>query len=302
MIFSEIHQIKNFEYSVCCTDMKLSESKKVLTSIGTYRPSVKTHDLFNLSQKTERHLESDAVRVEPLDKDAEKLCVLRVDRYLEFHAKYGMHERVRLPILCYDVKLNKFNANVLSCGKSNKIYGFSLEQGRFVNPYLTTMSSIASLSINKVHGLVGACGHNSIQFIDQRSSSVISCSKFDFEFTSLDFSENGLNFSVGSSQGDVFLFDLRSKERLASHRLSGEIKKVQMVGRNTISTDSTKVLISREGEVLGEIVTGDKINTFESCGGVIFIGCDSPEMKSFYSSEFGDIPEWCKIVKTEENE
>ncbi|KAF9764143.1 Nucleolar protein 10 [Nosema granulosis] len=300
MIFSEIHQIKNFEYSVACTDMKLSESKKILTSIGTYRPSVKTHDLFNLSQKTERHLESDAVRVEPLDKDAEKLCVLRVDRFLEFHAKYGMHDRIRMPSLCFDVKLNKFKANVLCVGKSNEVYRFCLEKGRFESPYLTTIKAINSVSINNVHGLIGLCGEKKIQFIDQRTSSIVSSTQFEHDFTSMDFSENGIFFSTGTTEGDVMYFDLRSKTPLGRHSHQGEIKKIQVVGRNTISTDDSSIKIFREEVVLGEIKLRERINTFETCGGVIFVGCDSPNMKTFYSTEFGDIPSWCKIVKTEE--
>lgn len=297
MKFTEIEQIKNFEYSVACTDMTLSESKKILVSIGTYRPAVKTHDLINLTQKTERHLEFEPLRVECLDREGEKLCILREDSVLEFHAKYGLHEKVKLPRKSYDLKFNKFNSEILSGGFKN-IYRFNLEHGKFMKPYLTTILP-SSISLNTVHGLIGLCGQNKIQFIDQRISKVISSTEHPFEFTSMDFSENGINFSVSSEEGNVLFFDLRSKINLNQIKHEGPIKKVKVRRKTTISCDRTSLQISNNDQntILNMNVP---INTFEICDGVLFVGCDSPKLKTFYSSGFGEIPEWCKIVKVEE--
>lgn len=51
MTFRETKILKNFDYPVACIDMNLSESGNFLVSIGTYKPSVKIHDLQNNHKK-----------------------------------------------------------------------------------------------------------------------------------------------------------------------------------------------------------------------------------------------------------
>ncbi|EOB15003.1 guanine nucleotide binding protein beta subunit [Nosema bombycis CQ1] len=115
----------------------------------------------------------------------------------------------------------------------------------------------------------------------------------------MDFSENGINFSVGSEEGDVLICDLRSKTNLNQIIHEGPIKKVKVRRKTTISCDRTSLQIfdNDQNTILN---MNSRINTFEICDGVLFVGCDSAKLKTFYSSEFGEIPEWCKIVKVEE--
>lgn len=299
MTFRETKILKNFDYPVACIDMNLSESGNFLVSIGTYKPSVKIHDLQNISQKSNRHLESEPLKVISLDRNAEKLCILRIDRYVEFHVKYGMHERIRMPKTCYDLKLNKFNRDIIAAGKSPELYRFNLEKGEFVKSYTSSLNSIKSIDINSTHGLIGYCDDKIIEFIDQRTGKIVNTSFFDYEFSTFEFSNNGLNFGVGAENGQVFKFDLRSKIPINNYTHESRINKIKMVNKNLISSDKNAIKIFKEGKI--ETINIEKpINTFEIDGGVVFVGMDDVNMKTYVSCDFGEIPNWCNIIKVDD--
>lgn len=301
MIFKESKILKNFDYPVACLDMCLSESGNYLGSIGTYKPSVKIHDLTNISQKSNRHLEAEPMKLISLSKNLEKLAILRVDRYVEFHVKYGMHERIRMPKLCYDMKYNKFDCNLLTCGKSNEIFRFDLKEGKFSNSYTSSSNCLTSLDINSVHGLIGYCGNKIIEFIDQRSEQIISTTKTYDELSQISFSCNGINFCTGSEKGVVKMYDLRSKKDLHFYNHKSNIRKVKMVNKSIVSADLNEFVVFSDEKIIDRIKTDNPINTFEVDGGVIFLGLDDSAMRTYYSVEFGDIPDWCNVLKVDEN-
>ncbi|KAK6089891.1 hypothetical protein P3W45_001094 [Vairimorpha bombi] len=301
MTFKETKILKNFNYPVACLDMCLSESGKYLGSIGTYKPSVKIHDLTNISQKSNRHLEAEPIKIVSLSKNIEKLALLRVDRYVELHVKYGMHERIRMPKLCYDMKYNKFNCQLLASGKSNELYRFDLIEGKFCDSYITTLDFVTSLDINLVHGLVGYCGDKKIEFIDQRNCEVVSTTNIDESLSQMSFSSNGINFCTGSDQGDVKIYDLRSKKEFYTYKHESEIRKVKMIEKSVVSADKNELVIFSDGKIFDKIRTDCPINTFETDGGVIFLGLDESAMRTYFSTEFGNIPDWCNVIKVDDN-
>lgn len=301
MTFKEIKILKNFDYPVSCLDMCLSESGKYLGSIGTYKPSVKIHDLTNISQKSNRHLEAEPMKIVSLSKNLEKLAILRVDRYVEFHVKYGLHERIRMPKLCYDLKYNKFNCQLLACGKSNELYRFDLTEGRFCDPYLTTLDCVTNLDVNLVHGLIGYCGNKKIEFIDQRNCEVVSTTLIDENLSQMSFSSNGISFCTGSELGDVKIYDLRSKNETFSYKHESEIRKIRMIGRSVVSADKNELVIFSDVKIFDRIKTDCPINTLEIDGGIIFLGTDDSDMRTYFSTEFGEIPDWCNVIKVDEN-
>lgn len=301
MKFKETKIIKNFDYPVACLDMSISESGNFLASIGTYKPSVKIHDLINIAQKSNRHLEAEPLKIISIDKNCEKLALLRVDRYVEFHVKYGMHEKIRMPKMCYDLKLNKFNGELLACGKSSEIFRFDLIGGKFNNSYNTSLEVVMSADINTKHGLIGYCGNNMIEFIDQRDPCIVSSMKYKDNFLQFAFSENGINFSTGSYDGTVKLFDLRSTNELSSYKHEKEVRKVKMVGKSIISIDQNELCVYSNGTIFDKIHFSVPINTFDVDGGVIFLGMDDKVMKTIYCTDFGEIPEWCHVIKVDEN-
>lgn len=301
MGFKETKIIKNFDYPTACLDMNLSESGNFLVSIGTYKPSVKIHDLTNIAQKSNRHLEAEPMKVLSLTKNCEKLALLRIDRYVEFHVKYGMHERIRMPKLCYDLKFNKFSGDIIACGNSNNIFRFNLIDGKFCTPYDTSLKCIMEIDINSVHSLVGYCGKNNVEFLDQRSSKIVSTTEHNENFLHMAFSNNGINFVVGTENGEILVFDLRSRNPLYKYNHKESVRKVKMIEKKIISIDKHTVMIYKDGEIVDKIPVNVPINTFEVNGGIIFLGLDDINMRTYYSTDFGDIPDWCNIIKVDEN-
>lgn len=166
---------------------------------------------------------------------------LHNDRYVEFHAQYGKYYKIRIPKFGRDfdyhysscdlyfvgARYNKifnplyFNLNIKKSQffKSNEIYRFNLEQGRFQ----TSLKSVSSLEnncceFNPVHELF-ACGNTDgiVECWDPRAPKqigLLNCaldSLFDDNsnvnnrkcaITCMKF-RDGLNLAVGTSTGHV---------------------------------------------------------------------------------------------------
>lgn len=82
----------------------MSRDGKFLVTSGVYPPSVHVYDIEELSLKFERGIDAAVVQLEVLSPDFSKLVFLRDDRFVEFHARYGNHHRVRVP------KVSLYNA------------------------------------------------------------------------------------------------------------------------------------------------------------------------------------------------
>jgi len=115
------------------------------------------------------------------------------------------------------------------------------------------------------------------------------------------FSNNGLNFVVGTENGEILVFDLRSKNPLYKYNHKESVRKVKMIEKKIISIDKHTVMIYKDGEIVDKIPVNVPINTFEVNGGIIFLGLDDINMRTYYSTDFGDIPDWCNIIKVDEN-
>lgn len=296
MNFREAETIRDFQYPVSCVDMSLTEDRRYLLSAGVYKPSIRIYDLDNLSLKAERHLEADPVCIVPLSEDFSKLCVLRCDRMVEFHAKYGHHESVRLPSVCFDLCFNKFRAEIAAGGRGREVYRFNLEQGRFLKSYYTGLEEVRSIEMSVASGLVAVGGDCRIEFIDQRSREVVRAADYEESPTCMAFSENGVDFGVGTSEGAVFFHDLRARKELFRNEHSTGIRRVLFNGKTLVSADSRAVRFCSRGGELGELVEKN-INCIESDGGVVFLGLDSGAMKTVLSAELGETPSWCRLLE-----
>lgn len=288
--------MQDFKFPVSSVDMALPEDKRHVLSVGIYKPSVRIYDLNSLALKTERHLESDALKITPLSEDGSKLCVLRNDRVIEFHAKYGRHENVKTPTLCYDICFNKFKAELMAGGKGRNVYRFNLEQGRFLNSYPTTIEDVCSVSMNIANGLIAIAGDKEIQFIDQRSKKTVKTVEYEESPSALAFSDNGIDFGVGTSEGIVYLHDLRSRKELLKNKHGTGVKKVLFSGKMLLSMDKDVLRVSGGSGILGEYKSESEMNCFECDEGVILIGMNNGEMKTVLSEALGRIPSWFKMV------
>ncbi|KAF7684579.1 Nucleolar protein 10 [Astathelohania contejeani] len=299
--YKEISLIQDMEYTATCNHIKLTEDGTHLISCGSYRPQIKIHELKELAMKLERHMDSEPIRLEILDTNHHKLAILRDDRTIEFHAKYGVHHKIRVPSLGNDLCLNKLKADLLICGYSNEIYRFNLQQGRFIKSYTTSLKKINSIKINPIHNLIGYVGDSKIEFIDPRNKNIIASIEMQFhELTKMAYSGNGINFCIGGSdntnKNKVQMFDLRSKNPIKQNLHDTKISDVLFNGKNIISADRNNIKIWNSEEYALDIQTDGIINTLEVDKGILFVGYEGGPIKTYYSSILGGIPEWveCK--------
>ncbi|AFM98728.1 hypothetical protein EHEL_080230 [Encephalitozoon hellem ATCC 50504] len=296
MKFEKMNMIKDLGYTASSIDLVMSENGRYLVSVGVYKPSVKIYDLENLALKVERHLESDPVKVLSLTEDSSKICILRNDRTMEFHAKYGYHEGVKTPTLCFDACLNKFRAEVMSGGKGSNIYRFNLDQGRFLRSYAVAMDEVWSVRMNECNGLIGIGGGNAVQFIDQRCKEIVKSVEYNESPSSIDFSDNGIDFGVGTSEGIVYFHDLRARKPLLTIRHGDKIKRVTFSRKILVSMDKCGLKYCNRSGVVGEYTGSAEMNCFACDGGITFIGFDNGEISEVMSEDLGEIPQWCRAL------
>ncbi|ADM11959.1 WD40 domain-containing protein [Encephalitozoon intestinalis ATCC 50506] len=295
MKLEKMSKIKSLGHPASSIDLAISENRRYLLSVGVYKPCVKIYDFENLAQKVERHLESEPARVLSLVPDASKICILRGDRTIEFHAKYGHHEGIRTPTVCFDICLNKFRAELMSGGKGSAVYRFNLDQGRFLRSYAVTIDEIYSIEMNECNGLIGVGGAGGVQFIDQRCKEIVKSVEYNESPSSITFAENGIDFGVGTNEGTVYFHDLRARKELFSVKHDQRIKKVTFNGKILISLDRGALRCCSRTGMVGEYLSSSEMNCLTCDGGVVFIGLDNGEISEMISEDLGEIPQWCKV-------
>ncbi|TBU00695.1 hypothetical protein CWI38_1687p0030 [Hamiltosporidium tvaerminnensis] len=298
---SNLKIIQSFEFPEACIAMKMTEDKTHIITCGSYKPQLRIYDLNELNLKVERHMESEGKKIEILEEDYGKIAILRNDRYIEFHAKYGLHHLVRIPKLGNDLSFNKISAELLICGDSSDIYRFNLEQGRFLKSLISECDNINSIKTNPVHNLICGVG-NKITFFDPRSRNCLKnfVSENVEEYSSISFNNNGINFCVGTEDGNIIVYDLRSKKELfiKKHQNENKIKEILYSDKNIYSLDQKTLNVWNLNQDLVKIETGFVQNTFIVDDGFVSIGGDTPEIHCYYSSILGKSPTWCTQMDT----
>jgi ribosome biogenesis protein ENP2 len=234
------------------------------------------------------------VKVLPLTSDGEKLCILRNDRIVEFHAKYGYHESIHIPEFCYDICINPFRAEVLMTGDGNNVYRFNLEQGRFLKSYNTRIQEIRSVEFNTTNGLIGIGGDRRIEFLDQRCKKIVRSVEYSECPSTIGFSEGGLEVGVGMIEGTTYFHDLRARKEMIKIDDNTRIRRILFNGKTMIGQSGLYLRCYNRNGVLGEYRALSKMSCFECSGGMIYIGFENGEMKSFGVKELGEMPRWYK--------
>jgi ribosome biogenesis protein ENP2 len=297
-VFTEISVIQEFEYPVACNHLKMTPDREHIISCGTYKPRIKIHDLSEHSMKLERHMEAEPLKIEVLGRDLSKLAVLRNDRVIEFHAKYGLHDTIRLPKFGEDISFLPSLSELLVVGRSNSVIRFNLERGRFLKPIESEFYEINSVKVSDVHGLVVVGGAGGFGFIDPRVRKLIKSMRTGEDITSLCYSDNGLNLCVGDALGGIKAYDLRSKDEVLSMSHGNTaVKNVFFSHKNIISASGMYVRLWEGVETLLDLKMNSKINAMALDEGIIMLGTDEPVIRTYYSPRLGDVPGWCKPIE-----
>ncbi|XP_058452940.1 nucleolar protein 10 [Malaya genurostris] len=308
-----IELIQDFDMPCVATSIELSPDGQYILATGTYKPRVKCYDVNNLSLKFERCFDSEVVKFKILSEDYSKIAFLQADRYVEFHAAHGRHYRLRIPRFGRDLDYHKPSCDLFLVGASSEIYRLNTERGQFLQPYVTSGSSINACEVNSEHhllcvgtqeGIVEAwdprdkkrCGTLDVALNIQNNTKLTAVSALKFK--------NGLHMAVGTASGHVLLYDIRAKEPLLvkDHLNDLCVKKIAFNKEQNVvcSLDNAMLKIWNEntGKQVAYIESNSNFNDFTTSpkSGLFFFAQEDTRMMSYYIPSLGPAPRWCSFL------
>jgi len=206
----------------------------------------------------------------------------------------------------------------------NEIYRVDLEEGRFVQPLLTSTSTAAQDQVigncmenSPTHRLLGVgCSDGTVRLYDGRNKnsvvkSFVSCQAFNNEeVTSLSFSSSGIELVSGSNHGNVHVYDMRSSHPLYTihHSLGLPIHTTRFHDKLILSADSKiiKLYNTSTNTLLTNIETnattshcliaGDEHDPSGNSSGLLLCAGESPKIQSYFCPALGKAPQWCSYL------
>ncbi|KAJ8760078.1 hypothetical protein K2173_010934 [Erythroxylum novogranatense] len=321
-----VELIQDLWFETATTKIKATPDGEYLIASGIYPPQIKVYELRELSLKFERHLDSEIIDFKILDDDYSKLAFLCADRSVYLHAKYGKHYSLRIPRMGRDMAYDCWSCDLLCAASSPDLYRINLEQGRFLTSLNTQSPALNVVCQSQLHGLV-ACGgeDGAVECFDMRVRSsvgrinaVAPAGDIDQEVTALQFDdEGGFLMAVGSSAGNVLLYDLRSSHpvRVKDHMYGSPILDIKW--HRTLNSDQQKLITTDNHIVrIWDPETGDGMTSIEptagkindicvfSNSGLMLLALDCSQIPSYFVPDLGPAPKWCSVFEnlTEEME
>ncbi|XGW25730.1 hypothetical protein V3C99_006829 [Haemonchus contortus] len=233
-----IQLIQDFEMPDVSHTVNVSRDGRYVFATGTYKSWLKCYDLENLALKFQRGLDAAVIKMIPLSDDYSKLVLLQEDRFLEMHAAFGRYFRMRMPRFGRDMAFSIERSDLFLVGASSEVYRLNLELGEWLAPLQTNGSALNCCQFADAHQLF-VCGSTDgqVEAWDHRDRSrvgILDCLPYvpeevkgKSEITSLKF-RDALRLGVGTSTGQVMLYDIRSRKPLIvkDHMNDFPIKKI----------------------------------------------------------------------------
>ncbi|XP_030897783.1 nucleolar protein 10 [Leptonychotes weddellii] len=221
-----------------------------------------------------------------------------------------------MPTVCTTIKVSKDGQYILATG-SSEVYRLNLEQGRYLNPLQTDAAENNVCDINSVHGLFATgtvegrveCWdprtRGRVGLLDCALSSVTADSEINSLPTISALKFNGaLTMAVGTSTGQVLLYDLRSDKPLLvkDHQYGLPIKSVHFQDSLDLilSADSRiiKMWNKNSGKIFTSLEPEHDIN--DVClypnSGMLLTASETPKMGIYYIPVLGPAPRWCSFL------
>ncbi|KAL7621941.1 Small ribosomal subunit biogenesis [Parahypoxylon ruwenzoriense] len=329
---NRIELLQDFEFEEASQCVRVSEDNDWIISSGTYKPQFHVHYLPHLALSYARHTKSLNTTFLLLSTDYSKSLHLQSDRKLEFHTPAGCHYELRLPRYGRDLVYDRHATEALvpSVGLDSdgngEVFRMNLEIGRFMKSYQVDVGTDDGVETG-LQGSIGVGGvntaaiaetsHNlsafgtsigSIEFWDSRSKSRVAIlGGQEGEITALDFNPSGLSLAMGTSNGLIKLFDLRSPKPLLQkdHGPGFPIKNLihlttSSQEKKVLSADKQMIKIWDEfdGETWTSVEPLVDINFVTWCKntGMILTANEGKPLHSFFIPQLGPAPRWCSFL------
>ncbi|KKA28276.1 hypothetical protein TD95_001861 [Thielaviopsis punctulata] len=340
-----IELLQDFGFEEASQCIQISEDGEWVMSTGTYKPQIHTHYLQHLSLSYERHTDATNRRFVLLSPDARKSLHLQVDRSLNFHTAGGIHYTTRIPRYGRDLKYDTRSTEALitSVGPNadgmGEVFRLNLEQGRFMKSLELDIGGHSTTSVDPV-GLQGAIDAGSIdaaalaekshglwafgtslgttEFWDPRSrtrAAVLPLPKSAYDkagISCLEFDRSGLTLATGTTNGLVYLYDLRSPQPLLKKDQGNgwAIQKLIFLESNTASVRTTegkilsadKTIIKlwdrKDGSPWTHASSSVDINdvAWYPDSGMLLTANEGPRQNIFFVPTLGPAPTWCTFL------
>ena len=325
-----LNLIQDFEFPQSCLSLRQSYDQKFIIATGIYKPQLRIFDLEEMTLKFDRHLTTEPISMELLAQDWKKLALLQSDRSIEFHTQFGLHSSIRIPKFGRDLKYQSSNCDLLVGGASNELYRFNLEEGMFKKSWSTCLKGINSIDINPLNELVclGGVGdeeccielwdhrsRNSVASLDisphlsldqyQSRGSRVEISKVKF------ISNDGISLTVGTSTGQILLYDLRTPFPLATydHQYGLPIREINLHNDSLLITadqKSIRIWNKKETTLFTSIEPSHDLNSLlvHPNSGLLMAAVEDKQIQTWFIPSIGPAPKWCSFLEniTEELE
>lgn len=303
--YTEVPVLHEFAFPAACNGLEVTGDQESIVAVGTYTPSLMIYDLLNHAQKCERHTAEETKKLCLVGDDWRKIALLQKGRAVEFHTRFGRHHAIQIPKEGRDIKADGIRAELLVAGKGAQVYRFNMEEGRHYRPIESQVQEIECIAISGTHSLYGVCGAGgAMELVDSRDRTSARATAADEPtqaITACTFSDDGLHFSVGTAEGVVLSYDLRSHTPLLrkDHQYEFPIKEIQYQKKSVLSMDrkGVKVWDKHTGRTHAAVEPGFDTNAFCVSDGLLFVGGDDPRVRSFYVPKLGMIPRWCASLE-----
>ncbi|KAI7845268.1 hypothetical protein COHA_001310 [Chlorella ohadii] len=315
-----IELIQDFEFPAGCQRIKVTPDGQYIFASGYHPPQMRCYDVSQLSMKFDRHLDAEIVDFQILSEDYSKAVFLCADRSVCFHARFGAYYKTRVPKFGRDLAYCPFSAELLVAASAPEVYRLNLAEGRFLAPLQSRSPAVNACGISPAHGLLACAGEDgALECFDlrQRDSlgwldAAAAAGARGQPLTALRFDDSGMHMAVGTGNGLVALFDLRSQRPMVvkDHMYDSKIVDIKFhssingrAGQHVVSSDRhiIKVWEADSGEGFTNIEPGDAdIN--DVCiwprSGLIMVGCDSARMRAYFVPGLGPAPKWCSFLES----
>lgn len=314
--------IQDLEMPVLSTDISLSPDGNYLFVAGMYKPRIRCYDFKQMAMKFERCFDSECIKLMVLSEDYTKLAMLQQDRHIEFHHGSGFYFKIRIPKIARDFCYDPHTCTIFSCGASCDIFRLNLDHGQFEDSFTSDKNGFNCCDINSNMGLLffGSVD-GTIDCWDMRVSNTECIRSFDCSIyspyrtdadvevpaiTSIKFKDN-LNIGVGTSTGQVLLFDIRSDKPYTTkdHYYGLPIKKLSFhtsIEHDLVLSLDEKVLKiwdRNNGDTFTAIQPEQDLNSFCAVPdtGLIFTTGEGQKIQPYFIPELGQAPNWCSYLE-----
>ncbi|VEL34574.1 unnamed protein product [Protopolystoma xenopodis] len=317
--------IQELEMPDSATYITASPDGHFLFVLGRYKPRVRCYELSNLSMKFDRCVDYLPYKIAVLSDDYSKFALLQEERWIDVHAAGGHFFKFRVPRPGVDIQYCSSNCNLLIAGSKNTIYRLNLFEGRFE----TSLES--KFLLNSAHGFT-KCVHSNYHDLTLAGSSLGRVDGWDLRTGETVFGldlrtssprpddipypsraipkvsaltyKDPLNISIGTSEGMVYIYDLRQNKHPWHTRDSEYRKPIKSIAFHEDKVLCTvancvKIWNVSSGQIFVGFDAGpaelNHLYHFNSTG-LIMLACETPKISSFFIPLLGHAPWWCSHI------